>query len=232
MDADLVILAGNIDRGDAGVRWALRHFSQPVLYILGVSEYFGLKLERVPPSLKELCKGSNVKILNEKAKTFDQFRFIGATLWTDYRLLGTQVSSATLAAANCEEFRTIQKDRPKSHLPITPDDLIKTYIKSLKFICKSIKDARKEKLKPIVLSHHGPLPSALPPSMQSHLLAPAMASDLSEEIRSHKPKLWVHGHTGITANYQHAKTQILSNARWQPDGELNPAFDAGMIVEI
>ena len=48
VDADIVVLAGDTDRGVRGVRWAIARFSPtPVLYIAGNHEFYGETFEKV-----------------------------------------------------------------------------------------------------------------------------------------------------------------------------------------
>jgi len=42
-DYDVVLLAGDIDLGLAGVGWANTMFKKPVMYVTGNHEYYGMK---------------------------------------------------------------------------------------------------------------------------------------------------------------------------------------------
>lgn len=87
--ADVVVLAGDIDRGTKGVAWARQAFpGVPVLYVAGNHEHYGERIGRLHEKLREAAGGSNVVILENQMYELCGYRFFGATLWTDFALLG------------------------------------------------------------------------------------------------------------------------------------------------
>ena len=64
VEADVVILAGDIDCRTKGVVWAKERFPEtPVLYIAGNHEFYGERIGRLHEKLREAAKGSNVIII-------------------------------------------------------------------------------------------------------------------------------------------------------------------------
>lgn len=51
-DADMVILAGDIDTKGRGISWASQ-FEQPVLYVAGNHEYYGKQVESIQAKLQD-----------------------------------------------------------------------------------------------------------------------------------------------------------------------------------
>lgn len=63
-DTDLVVLAGDISVGTAGVIWAKEQFpGLPVLYVPGNHEYYTHDIGELNAALAEEAAGSNVHVL-------------------------------------------------------------------------------------------------------------------------------------------------------------------------
>ena len=118
--ADVVVLAGDIDRSTRGVTWARQRFPEtPVLYVAGNHEHYDERIGRLTEKLREAAAGSNVHILENETFELNGYRFFGATLWTDFNLHGDR-QSAMLAAGSKEggmvDFRKIRRrDLGKLH---------------------------------------------------------------------------------------------------------------------
>ena len=84
-DADLVILAGDIARPRESVPWA-RQFGKPVLYVAGNHEFYGGSIDGTMETLRHLCAGSEVHVLDDREIVLGGIRFLGSTLWTDFEL--------------------------------------------------------------------------------------------------------------------------------------------------
>jgi len=85
--ADVVILAGDIGVGLAGIEWAARRFPQvPVIYVPGNHEFYGHDI-----GLTEQLKAAvpvDIHVLNNDTLELEGIRFLGCTLWTDFNLHG------------------------------------------------------------------------------------------------------------------------------------------------
>ena len=88
-DADLVILAGDINLGTKGVEWIKSTITDtPVIYVLGNHEYYKGTYPKTLNAIRSSASGSNIHVLENKAITFGDITFHGATLWTDFALMG------------------------------------------------------------------------------------------------------------------------------------------------
>ena len=85
--ADLLVLAGDIHRPAEALRWATA-LNMPIVYVPGDHEYYGSSLAATDRRLVDLSRNSKVTVLNCGEKRFGQIRVLGATLWSDFRLLG------------------------------------------------------------------------------------------------------------------------------------------------
>ena len=90
-NADVVILAGEVHTGKNGMRWIAENLPKvPVVYVLGNHEFYGQKTPTLIQELKQLAKGTNISLLENDSVEIGDTEFMGATLWTDFRLDGAQ----------------------------------------------------------------------------------------------------------------------------------------------
>ena len=89
---DVVVLAGDISSGAKAVQWATDAFADtPVLYVSGNHEAYGKNLDDVHDDIEAACMAApNVHFLNCSEYIHESVRFIGATLWTDFKLFGDE----------------------------------------------------------------------------------------------------------------------------------------------
>jgi predicted phosphodiesterase len=86
-DADAVVLAGDIARPREAVAWAAG-LAKPVLYVPGNHEFYGGSIAGTVAELKRLCAGTAIRVLDNEETFLSGVRFLGTTLWTDFRLFG------------------------------------------------------------------------------------------------------------------------------------------------
>ena len=84
-DADVVVLAGDLWRPAGAIAWA-RQFDKPTLYVAGNHEFYGSDLVTTMQQLRELAAGTPVRVLERDEWRHAGVRFLGCTLWSDYRL--------------------------------------------------------------------------------------------------------------------------------------------------
>ena len=86
-NADVVILAGDIDIKNRAIEWA-KQFEKPVLYVLGNHEFYGEQFQKIREATRELTQGTNVHFLDDEEVVINGIRFLGGILWTDFKLYG------------------------------------------------------------------------------------------------------------------------------------------------
>ncbi|MEA3244360.1 MAG: metallophosphoesterase family protein [Pseudomonadota bacterium] len=79
-NADVVILAGDVDCGFDSLRWAMHTFNQPTLFVLGNHE-IAAGNEKKLARFREMAEGSKVTILENDVWEQTGVRFLGCTLW-------------------------------------------------------------------------------------------------------------------------------------------------------
>jgi predicted phosphodiesterase len=86
-DAEVIVLAGDIGRPAQALAWAAQ-LGKPVLYVAGNHEFYGGSLQGTAAQLEELAAGSAIRVLDQGSQLIGNVRFLGCTLWTDFRLFG------------------------------------------------------------------------------------------------------------------------------------------------
>src|SRR5262245_29316818 len=136
-DADVIVLAGDISIGEDGLRWIEQNLQNvPVIYVLGNHEFYGHALPALTDNLKQHCAGTNVRLLERDTFEFRDVVFIGATLWTDFRLDGDPVRAGTVAAIDMADFRQIRFGR--SHRRFRPSDAHALHGESLRWLDETL----------------------------------------------------------------------------------------------
>ncbi len=86
-DADIIVLAGDIDTGIQVAEWAIdesERLGKHIIYVLGNHEFYHHEYGALREKIKLLCEDKNVHCLDPGSYVLDDVRFVGATLWTDY----------------------------------------------------------------------------------------------------------------------------------------------------
>jgi predicted phosphodiesterase len=232
-DADLVIVAGDIARPDKACAWA-RRIDKPVLYVAGNHEHYQGELQGTLDELRRLCAGSHVHVLERDAWVFGGVRFLGATLWSDFRLFDDDATCASAMAEAVGRVRDFQR--------IAIDDGTRRTFTPLdsRALCDGTAAWLDAQLQQpfdgptVVVTHHAPSRRSVHPRFAGSLLNGSFVSNLEHLMGAARARLWIHGHTHDSFDYQVEGTRVLCNPRgyvMQGVGE-NPAFDPALVVEV
>lgn len=83
-EADLLVLAGDIANGTDAIS-LFKDWPVPVLYVAGNHEFYHRSFEITRTALRHAAAGTAVHFLDNDVVDFGGVRFLGCTLWTDYR---------------------------------------------------------------------------------------------------------------------------------------------------
>ena len=112
---DVVILAGDVARPQQAMAWA-KQFTVLVIYVPGNHEYYGGSLSGTLSTLRELARGSQVHVLERDELRLGGVRFLGCTLWTDFRLQATEAERRGIGFSDhreqAETVAGIHRERP------------------------------------------------------------------------------------------------------------------------
>lgn len=231
--ADVVVLAGDIDRGAKGVAWARQAFpSTPVLYVAGNHEHYGERLGRLHEKLREAASGSNVIVLENEAVSLSGYRFFGATLWTDFNLFGDPLTAMLAAGDRATGMNDYRKIRRRDAGKLLPKHTAALHADARLAIAEFL--ASGDRSRSIVITHHAPSARSVATGMERDIFSAAYTSHLDSLIVEKGPALWVHGHIHETRDYSLGATRILSNPRGYPMRSEAEArgFRDDMVVDI
>ncbi|MSQ70501.1 MAG: serine/threonine protein phosphatase [Betaproteobacteria bacterium] len=223
MNADVVVLAGDIHNGARAIEWAKRTFDVPVLFVPGNHEYYDGEFRSVDTALAAAAAGSHVELLNCGERILAGVRFLGCSLWTDYSLVGEAARPRAI-----EQSRKLNPD----HMAIgmgtgkfSPEDAIA--------LCRSHRAWLEGRLAEpfpgttVVITHFAPHPGSIAPAYAGHPANPGFVVDL-ESMMGRAP-LWLHGHTHTAFDYNVAGTRIVCNPRGNPGEQTG--FREGLVLE-
>jgi Icc-related predicted phosphoesterase len=226
-DADVVVLAGDIGVGLGGIEWAAKTFpKQPVIYVPGNHEYYGHDTSLIDEIIKR--SPPNIHVLNDNSITFNGVRFVGSTLWTDFKLHGD--GEAWFARQQAKQAMTDFTSIKHRGLRFTPDDSIELHKASRTWIESELENSFEGAT--VVVTHHLPAMMSVAKRYGNDPLNAAFASRLEDVMEKYHPELWIHGHTHVPCDYDLFNTRVICNPRGYP-GETGPEdFKADLVVTI
>ena len=227
VDADVVVLAGDVAPGSRGLEWALTAFgSTPVVYVAGNHEFYRHAIPKLSDDLAREAAGSSVRFLENAEAVIAGVRFLGCTLWTDFDLFGDRLQSAAAAQAAMNDFKLIRV-APK-YRRFGPGDARTLHLRSVRWLQERLSTPFAGLT--VVVTHHAPSVQSCAPERRHDPLNAAYASDL-ERMLDGSAALWIHGHTHRCVDYHLGGTRILSNQRGYPDEGVR-GFDPGLVIEL
>lgn len=232
-DADVVILAGDVARPREAVAWALG-FQRPVLYVPGNHEFYGSSIDAVAAELKRLCAGTQIHVLDGDEVIVGPVRFVGTTLWSDFRLFDEEEQrAAALAEArrSIRDFSRILGAAPGGP-GFTPEDSIALFERQAAWLDGRLRAPHDGPT--VVITHHAPSVRSIHPRFADSLLNACFVSKAEHLFGAHRAQLWIHGHTHDSFDYTVNGTRVVCNPRGYAKGGVNenPLFDPDLIVEV
>jgi hypothetical protein len=232
-DADLVILAGDIARPQPALAWAAQR-GKPTLYVAGNHEFYGNSLAATRRALKDGSAGTPVRVLDDEEVVIDGVRFLGSTLWTDFRLLGDgepRVAAQEAAQGFMRDFSRIFIDEGMQQ-PLTPRYSAGLFDVHAAWLAQRL--ARPHDGPTVVITHHAPSPSSIHARFAGSPVNAAFVSNVEALMGADRVQLWIHGHTHDSFDYDVKGPRVVCNPRgYARDGiDENPLFDPDFVVHI
>lgn len=226
-DADAVILAGDIGVGVDGVRWAARQYPlRPVIYVPGNHEFYGHDIGMTAEL--EAAAPDNITVLSDGALVLDGVRFLGSTLWTDFKLHGDGEAwfARERAKRSMADFVRIRQDGRR----FRPEDSAILHEASRTWLVRQFEQPFDGPT--VVITHHLPALKSIAPRYANDTLNPAFASRLEDVIERYQPALWIHGHTHEPCDYELFGTRVVCNPRGYPGEHGRAGFKPDFTVVV
>ena len=223
-DADVVVLAGDIDNGAKGIEWARGAFDVPVIYVPGNHEPYDREFWATLEAMRTAARGTRVELLECGERVIAGVRFLGCALWTDYSLASEAVRAAVIEAA--------RKINPDYHLirngerKFAPEDAIALHREHRAWLAQALE--RPFEGTTVVVTHFAPHPGSIAPAYAGHPANPGFVVDL-DSMMGRSP-LWIHGHTHTFFDYLASGTRIVCNPRGYPKEPTG--FRADFVVTV
>ncbi|EFI53758.1 metallophosphoesterase [Afipia sp. 1NLS2] len=232
-DVDTIVVAGDtcagIDRGLVILRKIVPQ-TIPIIVTAGNHEFYRRCWPEELALAHRLAPQFNAHVLENETVVVGGVRFIGATMWTDYRLFGENLSSSAMHVAQngLNDHRLILTSK-QPFRRLRPVDALRLHQQSRIYIQATLQIPFAGPT--VVVTHHAPHRGSIHPHYKDDLLTAAYVSDLSEILLgAQAPDLWVHGHIHKSSDYWIGKSQVVCNPHGY--GDENSAFNPSLTIEV
>lgn len=230
VDADVVILAGDISLGMRGIAWARQSWpSKEIVFVPGNHEYYRSEIGVEREQMESAARAYDVHVLDRRQVVIRGVRFLGATLWTDFNLFGEaeRLNAMQTGLQGLTDFRLIEcGDRS-----FTPEDYAE--LNRLDTVWLEEKLDEPFDGKTVVVTHHLPSKRSVAERYKNELMSACFASDLDRLMG--KSVLWVHGHTHDSFDYELKGTRVVCNPRgYAPsrNNQENADFNPELLITL
>ena len=215
-EADVVILAGDIDEGTFGLRWARTSFPKhEIIYVAGNHEYYLGVMEEVQAAMVKCAGELGIHLLENSSVELQGVRFLGCTLWTDFELMGASRRQELMERAGVamNDYRLIRRWRGEGPMvkqsKLQPDQTRQIHLDSVYWLEQALGEGSVGNS--VVVTHHAPHPNSIPERYRQNILSGAFVSDLTRLMG--RSRLWIHGHMHDCMDYEVCGTRIVCNPR-------------------
>ena len=241
--ADVIVLAGDIHKGTKAIPWARQAFpDKPIVYVAGNHEYYDNYWFLLVDDMREQARLHNVHFLENDAVTINDFRFLGATLWTDFEFNAVSRKSQNMRLIESEMSDYMLIDPAlKVGQPYTRLRAVQTLERhqaSIAWLKAELPKGDPEKT--VVVTHHYPHKNSCAPKWAKDPINAAFGSNIELDVLL-GATLWVHGHTHDSFDYRVKRAdrsvRVVCNPRgYPPNGRRNSwendAFNPALLVEL
>ena len=211
-DAELLVLAGDIDSSWAGLS-LFRDWPVPVIFVAGNHEFDDRELAQAWPELRAHCKQLGIRLLECESLVLpdaagQRIRFVATTRWCDFDLFGAAQRERAMRAGGyfVKIMRSTRHGAPFDAAAVRDEALA----------CRSWLAAELARPtgawdKTVVITHFAPSLLSADPRYGDQ---PGTASfcNADDALLPHAD-LWIHGHLHCQFDYRVGTTRVVCNAR-------------------
>ncbi|MBY6030779.1 metallophosphoesterase family protein [Halomonas sp. DP8Y7-1] len=233
IEADMVILAGDIHLGLQGIEWAAARFpDHPVIYVPGNHEFYKHRMEPLRKEMRERAATLGIHLLDNARLELGGVRFLGTTLWTDFALYDERAAPEDIPA---ETLSAALRQMPDFAIIEEPDGEVFSPERSVELHRENRAWLETELARPfagatVVVSHHAPLAECIPAHYQGDPLSPAFASRLESLMEG--VALWVHGHVHDPVMLTLGDTRVVAVPGGYPGERSDDELRLDRVVEV
>ena len=237
-DAELLVLAGDIDSGWGGFA-QFRRWPVPVVLVAGNHEFDQRDIAQAWPALRAMCRRFGIALLEcESEVRVDtqgkRIRFVGTTRWCDFDVFGPLQRDKAMRAAG-HYMRVMRATRHGTAFDAAA-------VREEALACRAWLEAelagpashRRDWDATVVITHFAPsLRSADP--RYGHQPGTASFCNADDDLLRHAD-LWIHGHLHCRHDYRVAheqgSTRVLSNARGHSRRGETASYQPLNVIEV
>jgi len=258
-DADVIVLAGDIDVGyqnevDYCTKLAQEH-SKPVVFVLGNHSFYNKNMDYVRQKWYDnanVLVDDGVQFIDEGITYVNgDTTFLGGILWTDFhdynnremayaqermndfRITTMDVQDSLKTAEKTNEYMrkaTAIDPEEYGHYWMTARRTVDEHKKTLNWMNVILKDFKTKKN--VVVSHHLPSYLSVDPIYAGDMLNAAFVSNLDDWIATKDIALWIHGHAHNSSDYVYEDTRVVCNPFGYLNNETNRKFISDLIIDV
>ena len=215
-DADVLILAGDIDRRWQGFE-RFRGWPVPVIVVAGNHEFDGREWNDAWPALRERCASLSITMLEREATVLtdsagQRVRFVGTTRWSDFDLYGPARRERCVRAAS---YFMALMDATRDGAPFDAAAVRVEALACREWLAQELRRANGGWDRTVVVTHFAPSFRSADPRYGSQ---PGTASFCNaDDDLLPLADLWLHGHLHCQHDYrvEHSggSTRVVCNSR-------------------
>lgn len=208
--ADVIVIAGDLFEDYSQAPQFFEALpKKPVIIVLGNHDYYNKSISQAVSELKAIAKKHNhIHILEKDHIDINGVRFIGCTLWTDFKIMGAffEKEAKSWCSEHVGDLALIKKKESGMH-PWSVEDMCKEHELSVRYLEHML---LKEPFsgERVVVTHFAPHIKSVP---MDNLIGAYIASD--QERLMGFSAYWIHGHIHHVNNYELHGTKVISNPR-------------------
>jgi predicted phosphodiesterase len=226
---DVVVIAGDLCEGiDRGVAWIETQGlnEKPVVYVAGNHEFYGRDHRATFVAGRQAAaRHANIHVLERDALIIGDVTILGASLWTDYGVLGDRDHAMRQANHLMSDHRMIRM----GSRAFSAADALGLHQETRDWLDRHLPGARASRARTVVVSHHAPSLLSCGIMFAGHPLNAAFASDCADLLA--RSTLWVHGHTHGARDYVEAGCRVVNNPRGYVPREQT-GFQPDLVVTV
>lgn len=234
-EADLLVLAGDIDSGWGGLE-LFRDWPVPVLFVAGNHEFDGRDIDVAWPELRERCAKLGIRLIERESCVLTgadgrRIRFVGTIRWCDFDAFGP--AKRDRAARAGDYFMRVMRST-QGGLPFNAQAVRTESLRCREWLVAELHRAAVDWDATVVITHFAPsLRSADP----RYGLQPGTASFCNaDDDLLPLADLWIHGHLHCRQDYRvpHAggNTRVVCNARGHSRRGEADGYSGGLVLEV
>ena len=195
---------------------------QKVLYVKGNHEAYGYNYEGTHKTIQEHLP-DNFQLMENDTVKIDNWNFLGATFWTDFR--NENPLEMMYAHQYMNDYKVIRIT--SNFRKLNTNDTLDFHKKSKEYLLNQLQELNENVF---VISHMAPSYQSVAPQFKNTENG-AFVSDLDDLILSYPQiKYWCHGHTHNFFDYKIGDCRVICNPSGYPGQDTG--FNPNLILDI